>query len=110
MARAEPAARLAVEVLVEQQIVAPVGGLLEARVRVEYRPAAIGRTPEDADEALRQQVSDRAQRQQLARTSRALHQEVVAVVAVVFLQRLDQQVIDREPDRAAPVGVAAKYA
>ena len=36
--------------------------------------------------------------------------ERVAEVAVVDAQRLDQQVVDREPHRAAPVGVAAEQA
>ena len=35
-------------------------------------------------------------------------EEVVAVVVVELLERLDQQVVDREPDRAAPVRVAAE--
>ena len=48
------------------------------------------------------------ERHAAARAGRALDLEVVAVVVVELLQRLDQQVVDREPDRAAPVGVAAE--
>ena len=43
-----------------------------------------------------------------ARTSWTLNGEFVAIVMMEFLQRLDQQEIDREPDRPAPIGVAAK--
>ena len=39
---------------------------------------------------------------------RAFDLEIVAVIAVKSLQRLDQQIIDRQPDRAAPVGIAAE--
>ena len=41
---------------------------------------------------------------------RALDLKLVAVEVVVALQRLDQQKVDREPDRPAPVGVAAEQA
>ena len=40
----------------------------------------------------------------------ALDLQAVAVEVMVALQRLDQQVVDRKPDRAAPVGVAAEEA
>ena len=33
----------------------------------------------------------------------------VAVVVVVFAQRVNDQVIQRQPDGAAPVGIAAKH-
>ena len=36
--------------------------------------------------------------------------EIVAVVVMELLQRLDDQVVDREPDRPAPVRVAAEHA
>ncbi len=38
------------------------------------------------------------------------HVEVVAEVAVVLLDGLDQRVVGRHPDRAAPVGIAAEQA
>ena len=55
-------------------------------------------------------IGDLVQRQILARAGRALDREVVAVVVVELLERLDDQVVDREPDRAAPVRVAAEQA
>jgi hypothetical protein len=40
----------------------------------------------------------------------ALHLQAVTVEVVVTFQGLNEQVIDREPHRAAPVGVAAEEA
>ena len=45
---------------------------------------------------------------ELARSGRALDLEVVAVVVVKLLQRLDQQIVRGKPDRSAPVRVAAE--
>ena len=36
------------------------------------------------------------------------HGKTVAEKVVKFLQRLDEQIIDRKPQRPAPVGIAAK--
>src|SRR5205823_6799057 len=44
----------------------------------------------------------------LSRSSRELDLEVVAEVVVKFLQRLDEQVVRRKPDRSSPIGIAAK--
>src|SRR5438309_11211863 len=44
----------------------------------------------------------------LSRSSRELDFEVVAEVVVTFLQRLDEQVVRRDPDRSAQIGIAAK--
>src|SRR5688572_31262528 len=54
--------------------------------------------------------SDLVDRAQPAGAGRALHAEVVAVVVMKLLQRLDDEVVHREPDRAAPVRVAAEQA
>ena len=45
---------------------------------------------------------------QLPGTGRTLDLQVVAVEEVVAVERLDEQVVEREPDRAAPVRVAAE--
>src|SRR5947199_3627806 len=44
----------------------------------------------------------------LSRSSRELDFEVVTEVVVKLLQRLDEQVVRRAPDGAAPAGVASK--
>src|SRR5438105_4075547 len=42
------------------------------------------------------------------RTGRAFDFEIVAVVVVEFLERLDEEIIDRQPDRPAPIRIAAE--
>ena len=44
----------------------------------------------------------------LPRAGRAFDLEVVAEVVMELLQRFDQQEVHREPDRPAPVGIAAE--
>ena len=46
----------------------------------------------------------------IARAGGALDFEIVAQVVVELLQRLDQQIIHRKPDRPAPVRIAAEQA
>ena len=46
--------------------------------------------------------------QAAAGAGRALHLEFVAEEVMELLKRLDDQEVDREPDRTSPVGVAAK--
>src|SRR6516225_350632 len=52
---------------------------------------------------------DQAQVQLLARPGRVLDRVLVAVEPVVPLQDGDHQVVQREPDRSAPVGVPAEH-
>src|SRR5439155_10560490 len=40
----------------------------------------------------------------------ALHFEVFAVVVMIFLERLDQEIVDRKPDWPAPVRISAEEA
>ena len=108
----EPGAGVAVEVLVEQDVVAPVRVVLEQRPS----PPKTGRRPpvvaqEEADRGgARGRRRPRPACSCCARAGRALDREVVAVVVVELLERLDEQVVDREPDRSAPVRVAAEEA
>ena len=87
---------------------------LPVLILLEFVDVAVHGTPavvvagEDAAHAARQLGRNLPQCQILARTRGALHLEVVAQVVVEALQRLDQQEVHREPDRPAPVGVAAE--
>jgi hypothetical protein len=58
----------------------------------------------------RELVRDLLQVEAPARAGRELDLEVVAVEVVVALERFDDQEVDREPHRAAPVRVAAEQA
>jgi acyl-CoA synthetase (NDP forming) len=55
-------------------------------------------------------VGDGAEVHALAAAGRALDGEPIAVVVVIALEGLDDQIVHREPHRAAPVGVAAEQA
>ena len=58
VAGAEAGAVVAVEVLVEEQVVAPVRIVLERRLAAEHRAAALAVAREEADQALRELVGD----------------------------------------------------
>ena len=73
-------------------------------------PVAVGVREPDRDEAPRQVGGDVAQPEPAARARRVLDGELVAERLVPAQHRLDEQVVDREPDRAAPVRVAAEQA
>ncbi len=45
----------------------------------------------------------------IAGTGGALDLEIVAIITVILEQRADDQRVDREPDRAAPVRVSAEH-
>src|SRR4030095_13740231 len=110
VARAQAGAGVAVKIFVEENQVLPMGiavELLETPVR---RALAVVVPKEDTDEPFRQVVGHLPQSLRVAGTGRFGHLELVTQKIVVLLQRLDQQKVEREPDRAAPVGVAAEHA
>src|SRR3989442_13201965 len=108
MARAKPGARVAMEVFVKKEQVAPLRAALSALVDAVHGPRAVGAFQEQAGEPARQFGGDLPQREQVAGPGWAFHFEVVAVIVMKSLQRFDQQVIDGEPDGAAPVRVSAE--
>ena len=112
MAGAEAGAGVAVEVLVERaRDRASADRVWNSVVVAEDRPPARSRRAGRCAISRRESSSaTSSQRQHLARAGRALDLEVVAEIVVELLQRLDQQEVDREPDRAAPVRVAAEEA
>src|SRR5262249_54429796 len=113
MAGAEPRAVVAVKVLKEEDLVAPVLVALEF-----FYPALCGSAPvfaaqEEFDQPPRQLLADVPEVHHFSRPGRAFDLEVVAVaivreVLVIFLQRFDDQEVDREPNRTAPIRVAAE--
>src|SRR5262245_38027315 len=110
MACAQAAAVLSMEVFVEQQVIAPVGIVLEGiPVSVNWTPT-LSVAQKDSGQASRQLLADLPQGQVLAGASRAFHFEVAAVVVMELLQRLDDEKVDRKPNRPTPVRIAAKQA
>jgi hypothetical protein len=102
--------RIAVEVLVEQQVVAEVGIPLHARVMPVDCSQPVLIPGEDPGEPPGKLVGDIVDRHQLPGTRRALDLEIVAIVVMKLLQGLDDEIIDGEPDGPAPVGVASEEA
>ena len=81
---------------------------VELLVRAVHRPAAVGALAEQRDEPVGEVVGDRAQGAALAGAGRVLDQEVVAEEAAVGPQGVDDERVDGEPHRPAPVRVAAE--
>src|SRR5579871_325975 len=108
MARAEARAGVPMKILMKWDVVAPVWILLEESVRPEHRPMAIRAPPEQPGEPARQGGGNLRDRAVPSRARRILNQEIVAVVVVKLLERLDQQEIDGHPHRAAPIRVTSE--
>src|SRR5581483_2727575 len=107
-ARAEAAAGVTAEVLVEADEVPPVRIVAEAPVVPVAGTAPAGVADEQRREATCQLARDLGERHGHARSGRTLDAEIRAVEVVVALERLDQQVVDREPDGSAPIRVPAE--
>src|SRR5690242_11310054 len=97
---AEALAGVAVEVLVEEDQVAPVRVGLELLAGAEDGAAAIGAAQEDVAEPPRELGGDLPEGVRLARAGRELDRECLAQEEVELLQRLDEEEVDREPDRS----------
>ena len=108
MGRTDAAPVVAIEVLVERDTAAVVGIRLQLGGMAQHRAVAVFILQEDARQSARQLLGNLLDREQRAGARRAFDFEIVAVVVVEFLQRLDDQEIEREPDRSAPVGIAAE--
>jgi hypothetical protein len=72
------------------------------------RPAPRVVGEEDPGQPVRQLLRDLQEIQHAARTGGAFHLQLVVVEVVPAFERLHQQIVEREPDRAAPIGVAAE--
>src|SRR5262252_361440 len=103
--RSDSASRLAVDVLVEVDVVAELAVLLQLRIQRIDLSHARGVFHEDACEPVRQILGHLIDRDEAARARRTLDAKVVPVVVVELLKRLDDQEVDRKPDRTAPVRI-----
>src|SRR5215831_11997500 len=110
MRRADAAAAVAVEVLVEVQVVAKLAVVLHLGIqRVDLTHA--GRVlQKDSRETVRQLLGDLIDGHKMSRAGRTLDLETVPVVVVKLLKRLDDQEVDGKPHRTAPIGVASEEA
>src|SRR5262249_60394140 len=108
MARADPGAVVAVEVLVEEHEVAPVRVVLEFLGTAVDRPPPVTSAQKDAGQAAGQLGRDLPEIESVRRARRKRDLQGIAVEVMELLERLDQQVIHGEPDSAAPVRGAAE--
>ena len=99
---AEAAAGFGVEVFVEKERVAVAPAVAGS--------GAVGAGEEEGGEAVGQLVGDLGKVEASSRAGGKFGGESVAVVGVVFAEGFDEEEVDRHPDRAAPVGVAAEEA
>jgi hypothetical protein len=97
-----------VKVLVEQNTITEVRIFLELGVIGHGRAHSVLVTKKEPDQPPAELVRDLEYRHHVPRTSRTLDLEVIPVVVVETLERLDEEVVDREPYRASPVGVSAE--
>ena len=99
---------VAVEILVEKHQVSPVRVRLKLLGTAVYRPAIVFIRQENPGQTPREFCRDIPQRHHPAGASGKLYLVVVAQIVMELLQRLNEQVIDREPDGSAPVRVSAE--
>src|SRR2546423_209472 len=105
MTCAETSAVVAVKVLVKLDQITPIWILLKPLNVTVHRPASGGVTHQWQRQSLRNIGCNIPQRHHRSRARWKFNLEVVAKIEVKPLKRLDQQEIDRKPDRTAPIRV-----
>lgn len=108
VARAKAFSSIAMEELVKQEVIAPVGITLQRFVIAVAGAASSVITQEQPDKAAREVSGNFFQVQVLAGARGAFHFKIVAVVEIKLLQRFDEEIVNGEPDGTTPVGIAAE--
>src|SRR5262250_360051 len=108
MVRADAASGIAVEILMEEHEVLPVGIGLEWRECSGDGPAPGCVAQKNPVEASGDFSRDLRQGHLLPAAGRKFHAEILTEVAIKLLQRFDEKEVQRKPDGAAPVGVPAE--
>src|ERR1700752_497665 len=106
---ADPTAVVAMEVFVEEDMVAKVWIGLQPRMITVTGASACPVQEKNAIEPQRKLIGDLVERQEGSRARGAFDFEVITVVVMKLLQRLDDEKVDRKPYGAAPVGIATEY-
>src|SRR3954452_1918780 len=94
---------VAVEVLVEDEVVLPRGIRLQALGTSVERATTVGVRQPDSDDAVREVLSNLPEGAFLPRACRVFDLEVVAEERLVDHELADREVVERHPDRAATV-------
>src|SRR5437867_11165494 len=108
MRRAEAAPGLSMEVLVEQDELFPVRVRREPLVVAMTGAAAVLVREEGRGEPPRELERNLAEVHPASRAAGHLDRQLVPVIVVIALERLDEEIVHRKPHRAAPVRVAAE--
>src|SRR4030095_11800164 len=108
MTRAEPLAGFAVKIFVKEHKVAPVRVVDEARVAAVARAASAGVGEKDAGAARAKSKGALMKVHHAPRSGGAFDLEAVSIEMVVAFEGLEDEEVYREPDRPAPVRVAAE--
>src|SRR5262249_4268412 len=108
VARSEAGAVVAVKILVEEKVILPMRIFLELARPAEHRPPARVVAQENASQSSCNLACHLKQVHHSARTRGTFDLEIVTEEQIPHEQCLNEQDIDREPDRAAPVGVPAE--
>src|SRR5215472_4209664 len=97
-----------VKVFVEEDSLVPCAVAPKKRAGAEHGPPSLGIAQEDADETALDLISHRAKMHPLSRARRQLDGEAFPEALMQMPQRLERQKIERKPDGAAPVRIAAE--
>src|ERR1700674_1090804 len=108
VARSQACAIVTVKILVEQNQVFPVRVVLKALDAPGDRPAAVFPSNENMNESPGNLRGHFPKVRFPGRAGRAFDFEIFAIIVVKLLQRFDQEIVQRKPDGAAPVRIAAK--
>src|SRR5690348_16901349 len=108
MACADAGAVVAVKVFVEQHMIPPVRIPLKQFRAAEHRPPAITVPKERPDEATRKLRGHLPDRRLPSRPEGIFHPVLIAEKEMKLLKRFDEQIVDGEPDRSAPIRIPAE--
>src|SRR5689334_13673865 len=108
MTCADARAVITMEIFMKGNIVTPVWVALECFIPTKNWSTSMCVSQKDIDETMRNLVRDLTQGDFVARMGGIFHQEIVAIVMMKLLNRFDDQIVDRKPDRTTPVRVTAK--
>src|SRR5215469_3928561 len=106
----ESCAVIAVEVLIKENVVAPVRISLEFLGSSVHGPTAMLIPKKYSNEPIRDLLAHLEQVHQFARTCRTFNFEIVSVVSVKGQETPHEKNVNWHPHRPPPIGIATKHA
>lgn len=98
------------EVLVKEHVIPEMGITIESRVSAICSSSSIHILSKYVDDAMLDFFCNLVEWHIVTTPSGTLDLEVVPIVLVEALKRLDQEEVGRQPDGSTPIGVTAKHA